>query len=1225
MLETDSSSKTFLGVRFVLVGFDPVNKSKVKSKLVGGGGIDTVQYSENCTHDDPVCVGARNDGKTVVTGLWVDHSFDIGMPVDATSIMYRPLRDLNGIPGAKNLIMCLTGYQRQDRDDIMTMVGLMGAQFSKPLVANKVTHLICYKFEGEKYLLANKMKKIKLVNHRWLEESLRNWELLPEDNYSKSGYELEMLEAEAKDSEDEAQGTSVKQPSYENADKSPQNLKAGTFKACEMPKTGEVQKISHNLSEPEGLSSVVNAKDILVTPGKRSRDDHASGFDNICVSEVPGHLDVGGFKGATSNDLPGTQGRTPISTRTSKDLEFISRSVERPSHCDAKYSTTSYTRRTPQISPSSIFSGNSGNIRGSPKVLLGESVNMSSAKKEYAKDITSPCAEIPRKVIELLYEEAPGSKKQKTDVSCSSSKSQKMNHDAQAYVTGSPSATYTSQGLEPTPLVDGPSRINNRSPLSNGGHSVHDMIGMNAQQNPHTNFSTAKSSKFRRNPFTEDHAFLENMILKTGENENTNKNTPQPSFRDLTKDILVSGHDSGGFVVERSEQVIAEAGEPQNWQQDGGGPFTHNKGLETDKSEMLSNLNVPQAGNDNSITKPARKKMIAKKTLGSRPKLTSNVSQKGSIYLNVTDAQNDPTVGMAKGKGRVENRSSTDATELEISPATVNAAEAQVMETERATKLGDKLGDNAVDKIGFADDETEAPEEGDECEILHNDEQIDVIDLSNKADNETGMKLEADNSAANMCDGPAEGNNAIEIQKRDGSTLKEGFVKGKGSRGKKQPSGKTKTKTVTSVVKKAESKKVLDEEENLNGKNIEENAAEKESTEPCPAGQAKSKIVSRKKSKNPVEAEKENKPAVDGDQYASLDDKHVGETAANASKTPTKFNQKVSKSNPGSTPGREVTKQLKTEPLWFILSGNRMQRKEHQQVIRRLKGKFCRDSHQWSYQATHFIAPDPIRRTEKFFAAAASGRWILRSDYLTACSQAGRFLAEESYEWHKNSLSEDGTINLEAPRKWRLLRERTGHGAFYGMHIIIYGECITPPLDTLKRVVKAGDGTILATSPPYTRFLTSGVDYAIVSPGITRVDMWVQEFLRHKIPCIVADYLVEYVCKPGYSLERHVLYNTNDWAEKSFSNLLSKAEEIVEDCDSGDDIACEVCGSRDRGEVMLICSDESGSVGCGVGMHIDCCDPPLESIPEEDWFCPKCSGSSKRTSPRKKRIKKTLH
>lgn len=73
-------------------------------------------------------------------------------------------------------------------------------------------------------------------------------------------------------------------------------------------------------------------------------------------------------------------------------------------------------------------------------------------------------------------------------------------------------------------------------------------------------------------------------------------------------------------------------------------------------------------------------------------------------------------------------------------------------------------------------------------------------------------------------------------------------------------------------------------------------------------------------------------------------------------------------------------------------------------------------------------------------------RWVLRSDYLTACNQAGRFLPEEPYEWHETGLSEDGAINLEAPRKWRLLREKTGHGAFHGMNIIVYGECIAPPL-----------------------------------------------------------------------------------------------------------------------------------------------------------------------------------
>lgn len=32
---------------------------------------------------------------------------------------------------------------------LQIMVDLMGGQFSKPLVANRVTHLICYKFEGE--------------------------------------------------------------------------------------------------------------------------------------------------------------------------------------------------------------------------------------------------------------------------------------------------------------------------------------------------------------------------------------------------------------------------------------------------------------------------------------------------------------------------------------------------------------------------------------------------------------------------------------------------------------------------------------------------------------------------------------------------------------------------------------------------------------------------------------------------------------------------------------------------------------------------------------------------------------------------------------------------------------------------------------------------------------------------------------------------------------------
>ncbi|GJY35551.1 BRCT domain-containing protein [Tanacetum coccineum] len=323
-------------------------------------------------------------------------------------------------------------------------------------------------------------------------------------------------------------------------------------------------------------------------------------------------------------------------------------------------------------------------------------------------------------------------------------------------------------------------------------------------------------------------------------------------------------------------------------------------------------------------------------------------------------------------------------------------------------------------------------------------------------------------------------------------------------------------------------------------------------------------------------------------------------------------NKQVLKS---ATEGSDTCKSDKAdpEPKWFILTGHALQRKEFQQMIRRLKGRVCRVSHQWSYQATHFIVPDPIKRTEKFFAAAASGSWILKTDYLTASNQAGKFLAEEPYEWHKNGLSEDWSINWRS-RKCTVLKEENwlwclswdANYHIWGMHCPYFGIF----LDTLKRAVKAGDGTILATSPPYTRFLDTGIDFAVVSPGMPHVDMWVQEFLRHEIPCVSADYLVEYVCKPGYPLDGHVQYDTNVWAERSYNNLKKRLDE--EDntgprTPDSNDVACEVCGLHDRGEEMLLCGDEGGSTGCGLGTHIDCCDPPLENIPDDDWFCPKCT------------------
>ncbi|PFH49242.1 hypothetical protein AMATHDRAFT_76277 [Amanita thiersii Skay4041] len=45
---------------------------------------------------------------------------------------------------------------------------------------------------------------------------------------------------------------------------------------------------------------------------------------------------------------------------------------------------------------------------------------------------------------------------------------------------------------------------------------------------------------------------------------------------------------------------------------------------------------------------------------------------------------------------------------------------------------------------------------------------------------------------------------------------------------------------------------------------------------------------------------------------------------------------------------------------------------------------------------------------------------------------------------------------------------------------------------------------------------------------------------------------------------------------------------------------CEICHKQDRGEEMLLCD------GCDCGFHMFCLDPPLDTIPKDQWFCYTC-------------------
>lgn len=52
--------------------------------------------------------------------------------------------------------------------------------------------------------------------------------------------------------------------------------------------------------------------------------------------------------------------------------------------------------------------------------------------------------------------------------------------------------------------------------------------------------------------------------------------------------------------------------------------------------------------------------------------------------------------------------------------------------------------------------------------------------------------------------------------------------------------------------------------------------------------------------------------------------------------------------------------------------------------------------------------------------------------------------------------------------------------------------------------------------------------------------------------------------------------------------------------------ACRTCESQENPETMLICE------GCQDGFHIDCLDPPLDSIPDGTWYCLSCDALGMR-------------
>ncbi|GMF17834.1 unnamed protein product [Phytophthora fragariaefolia] len=204
----------------------------------------------------------------------------------------------------------------------------------------------------------------------------------------------------------------------------------------------------------------------------------------------------------------------------------------------------------------------------------------------------------------------------------------------------------------------------------------------------------------------------------------------------------------------------------------------------------------------------------------------------------------------------------------------------------------------------------------------------------------------------------------------------------------------------------------------------------------------------------------------------------------------------------------------------FLLTGDRDQAAVHTSIISSLGGTVSKFGRVFDNSCTHIICSE-LKRTEKFIAGCAAGKWILKPSYLEACSAAGKFIDEAAHEWgsHKSDKKDiDERIWPEVCAYWRKERAGGNPGAFAGWRVFIHAKSI-PPRDMCERIVVAGGGSVipLTKSASFdTLSKESTVEAPIVAlfpPEVPTRDLWLKKLKTHNIECVKATFLIDYITK----------------------------------------------------------------------------------------------------------------
>ncbi|CAJ1969881.1 unnamed protein product [Sphenostylis stenocarpa] len=856
------------------------------------------------------------------------------------------------------------------------------------------------------------------------------------------------MEEEAKDSEEERVDSKLGKSAGRNLKQSPLSSKFGT--AATHGSSRSVTEASNalpDLTGPRVLPNINNGEDSSATTGNKNKSYQERSFPNVhdptISDQTPNISRYSTLRQSSDKYMKTNESKNADFPKAldSRDTGNIGNSnpfgqqfglhdndmeskkfASGVAHSNEKPSTTSYFRNNQrEFSLSRILDESSGRENkcenskadGASELIKSTRVENSGRRNDFTEE-DEPSSILPQK--------------RANESSFTKLKSRKVPSNSKIFIQ---SANGKSQGLKVTSQVDEPPKADDYFSKGKDGINnsntclVLEPVG-----------STSNSLAF-------DEPFSRNATPESAQCDNVCQNCPQTAVQNLSEPKINGKPDvtSSGL-----RQVNGNEAGKHNVIINNGCSSLGNKSSNNVESAGCTNLALSNEECNKLVRKSPRKKSVAMRNSGSKPKVGAIARNKTSLCLNKTTLQGEgvtlssgsreigdakihqgcPQIrnikktmekeavrkntvdpcdraefledeteapddkckfefGMALNEESVHllekpNRAKEEKSEA-ICPATkveeamppkkgthktenqktaslVVKYQTRKRAAGKAKATVSKYAEDVGDRTEFLDDEAEAPDDKRENKLGMAPEE--VVRPLKKPDKSTEEKAEAI-CPATKCEEaipPKKGTNETEKQKPSSLVVKH--------QARKRPAGKAKATVAKELLKS----KVEVSRENILNETGDEAEIETMEEMSLPADKHNNSAIARKKSENLVEEDKENRP-IDG-----LQDLVEGRSDGNPTNKSNVMLAKIKSTKVGLRSSISQSKtRVKTEATCFILSGHRLQRKEFQQVIKRLKGRVCRDSsHQWSYQATHFIAADPIRRTEKFCAAAASGR-----------------------------------------------------------------------------------------------------------------------------------------------------------------------------------------------------------------------------------------------------------